>query len=214
MSILHWPDVWAAVAADLGRSWSTGLGRLVTEDVVRFATVKALVERGVPAERLESEWRRPGVPDSVDLVITGAPHAALEFKYPREPRQTNAPLTQHLGEVLKDFYRLAYMPADFDERWCVQLLSTRIARYITGVADRHGVHIAARPGHVTVLQPNLVRSLPATATGRLTRWLEDPRVIRARCVGSFPVSELSLVVHEVQPTAPAEGSWAPGETSA
>lgn len=119
MTVLAWPEVWRSVAEDLGESWTTGLGRFVTEDVLRFATIKGLVAQGVPADHLESEWRRPGVSDAVDLVVTHNPRAAFEFKYPREPRETNAAWTQHLGELLKDFYRLAHMPGDFEERRCV-----------------------------------------------------------------------------------------------
>jgi hypothetical protein len=48
--------------------------------------------------------------DAVDLVVSEPELAAIEFKYPREPRETNAAWTQHLGEALKDFYRLARMP--------------------------------------------------------------------------------------------------------
>lgn len=158
----QWARVWSAVAAELSESWSMGLGRLVTEDVLRFAVVKALVAQGVHPDRLESEWRRSGVPDAVDLVVTTSPQAAIEFKYPREPRETSAAWTQHLGEVLRDFYRLAYMPADFQERWCVQLLSPRVRNYFSGVADRYDVHLAWRPGQTITLEPRARRS---SATG-------------------------------------------------
>lgn len=197
--LLSWPGVWGRVAEDLGESWTSGLGRLLTEDVLRFATVKGLVAQGVPADHLESEWRRPGVPDAVDLVVTRDPRAAIEFKYPREPRETNAAWTQHLGELLKDFYRLAHMPTDFDERWCVQLVSPRVQRYLAGVGDRLGVNVAQSAGHVTDLRAEMVRGLPATATGLLGRWLEDARPVHARCVGSYAVGELVLLVHDVAP---------------
>ena len=198
MNQLAWPEVWEKVAADLGHSWTAGLGRLLTEDVLRFATVKGLVAQGVPADHIDSEWRRPGVTAAVDLIVTKDPRAAIEFKYPREPRETNAAWTQHLGELLKDFYRLAYMPTDFEERWCVQLVSPRVQRYLTGVGDRLGVHIAQSPGHVTELHADVVRGLPATATRMLARWLDETQTIRARCVGSYSVGELRLLVHDVQ----------------
>lgn len=100
--------------------------------------------------------------DAVDLVITQDPRAAIEFKYPREPRETNAAWTQHLGELLKDFYRLAHMPTDFDERWCLRLVSPRVQCYLTGVGDRLSVRLAQRPGHTTVLHAQDVRRLSAT----------------------------------------------------
>ncbi len=198
MTIQDWPEVWRSVADDLNESWTAGLGRFVTEDVLRFATIKSLVAQGVPTNEMESEWRRPGVPDSVDLVVTQSPRAAVEFKYPREPRDTNAAWTQHLGELLKDFYRLAHMPRDFDERWCVQLVSPRVQRYLNGVGDRYGVRIAEHPGHMTEMRVEAIRGLPATATGRLTRWLGDGGSIRARCVGAYEVGELRLMVHDVE----------------
>lgn len=204
MTVQSWPHVWRTVADELNESWTTGLGRFVTEDVLRFATIKGLVAQGAPASDLESEWRRLGVADAVDLVVTRDPRAAIEFKYPREPRETNAAWTQHLGELLKDFYRLAHMPTDFDERWCVQLVSRRVQKYLDGVGDRYGVQIAAHPGQVTDLQAPAVRGLPATATGRLTRWLGDGRTVRATCVGAYEVGELLLMVHDVEQPMPSQ----------
>lgn len=174
----------------------------MTEDVLRFATIKALTGQGVPPGILEVEWRSPGLRDAVDLVITRDPRVAIEFKYPREPRETNAPWTQHLGEILKDFYRLAYMPTNFDQRWCVQLLSPRVQRYLAGVDEKYGVHIAQHPGEITTLRPNAVQALPATATRMLTRWRDDARPIQARCVHSLKIGpELSLLVHHVMQVA-------------
>ncbi len=134
------------------------------------------------------------------LVVSAPEWAAIEFKYPREPRETNAAWTQHLGEALKDFYRLATMPADFSQRWCVQLWSTRVRRYFDGVAGRHDVALGLRPGKQTVLDPADVRNLPATATGRLDRWMPDlPRVVGV-CVAAEAVSsDLTLLAHQVNP---------------
>ena len=139
--MIDWDAVWAATAAHLGRHSTAGLSALLTEDVVRFALVQELVAAGVTPASLEVEWRRPGVTDSVDLVLTTPEWTAVELKYPREPRETNAAWTQYLGEVLKDFYRLATMPAEFTNRWCIQLWSTRLNRYFDGVGDRHGVQL-------------------------------------------------------------------------
>lgn len=140
-----WEVVWFGVAAQLDSYRTVGLEALLTEDVLRFSPLQRLAGAGVATSRLEVEWRRAGVPDAVDLVVTSAPMSAVEFKFPREPRATNAAWTQHLGETLKDFYRLANMPADFDDRWCVQLLSRRVRRYFDGVADRHGVRLGSGP---------------------------------------------------------------------
>ena len=164
----------------------------------RFATIQQLVAGGVSPTRLEAEWRRPGVADAVDLVVAGPAPAGIEFKYPREPRETNAAWTQHLGEALKDFYRLAHMPAQFTDRWCVQLLSLRMLRYLDGVADRHGVRFGLATGRPTVLEPARIRALPATARKGLARWLTDLPTVEAHCVAVHQIgSNLRLAVHSV-----------------
>jgi hypothetical protein len=181
-TVINWDQVWAATARQLDGYRVDGLEALMTEDVLRFATVQQLAAAGISPADLKAEWRRPGVPDAVDLVVT-CPHlAAIEFKYPREPSHTNAPWTQHLGEALKDFYRLAHMPADFRTRWCVQLLSARMRTYLDGVADRHRVRLALTAGQTTVLDPATIPALPPTAHRGLTRWLDDLPTVTARCV--------------------------------
>jgi hypothetical protein len=86
-----------ATAAHVDHHRDAGLEALLTEDVLRFATIQEPAAVGAAPARLESEWRRPGVPDAVDLVVTGPMAAAIEFKCPREPREANAAWTQHLG---------------------------------------------------------------------------------------------------------------------
>ena len=125
--------------------------------------------------------------------------AAIEIKYPREPRETNAAWTQHSGETLKDLYRLAHMPAEFTDRWCVQLLSTRMRRYLDGVANRHGVRLGLSPGETTVLDPAAVRGLPATAHRVLARWLEDLPAVTGTCVAAHRIGDdLRLTVRRYQ----------------
>ncbi|SEQ74504.1 hypothetical protein [Microlunatus flavus] len=195
-----WDDVWRATAKQLDQYRGAGLENLLTEDVVRFATIQQLVAAGVAPTRLEAEWRRPGVPDAVDLVVSGPDFAAVEFKYPREPRETNAAWTQHLGEALKDFYRLAHMPKQFTSLWCVQLLSERMRRYLDGVADRHGVRFGLAPGEETVLDPARVQALPATAHRGLARWQASLPTVEARCSAAHQIGkDLLLVVHSVTP---------------
>jgi hypothetical protein len=102
-------EVWAAVAAELREYRQRGLAGLMTEDTVRFATARALIDAGVAPSGLRAEWPHPALRGSrVDLAVGGEPPSALiEFKFPREPTEQNAAWTMALGEVLKDFYRLA-----------------------------------------------------------------------------------------------------------
>ncbi len=66
----------------------------------------------VSAAAIEGEWRRPGARDS-STGRFGPEWAAIEFKYDASLERQTPRWTQHLGEALKDFYRLATMPADF-----------------------------------------------------------------------------------------------------
>jgi hypothetical protein len=195
-----WDAIWEAAARRLAGHVSSGLTHLLTEDVLRFAVIQELVEHGVPPLDIEQEWRRPGVTDSVDLVLKRLPPAAIEFKFPREPRETNAAWTQHLGEALKDFFRVATMPAEFGDRWCVQLWSTRVVRYFDGAADRYGFRWGNRPGDRTVFDPDAMRTLPATALGRLARWSSALPEIRATCTSVCDVgADMRLYAFAVNP---------------
>ncbi|WP_341229184.1 hypothetical protein [Nocardioides salarius] len=197
---MDWEQVWTNVAAQLNGYRDVGLEALLTEDVLRFSTLQQLAGSGLDTRQLEVEWRRPGVSDAVDLVVSGPPRTAVEFKFPREPRATNAAWTQHLGETLKDFYRLASMPADFEDRICVQLLSRRVRRYFDSVTARHGVAMATRAGEATALEPGAVKGLPATALRSLSRWLPELPSVHAVCRHVEAVGDdLVLICHQVQP---------------
>lgn len=200
---VDWNELWSATASHLGRHSTAGLSALLTEDVLRFAVVQEMVAAGVSPAIIEAEWRRPGIRDSVDLVVTGREWTAIEFKYPREPRETNAPWTQHLGEALKDFYRVATMPPEFRQRWCVQLWSRRVGRYFEGVADRNVVQLATRVGQHTILDAAIVRGLPATATRALSHWMPELPQVTAVCTVATRVSDdLTLLAHLVDAAAP------------
>jgi hypothetical protein len=74
----------------------------------------------------------------VDLVVgSDRPGALIELKYPRESNPANAAWTMTLGEVLKDFYRLASYPGGVD-RLFVRVETAHLRRYMVGVAARHG----------------------------------------------------------------------------
>lgn len=199
MPQMPWRDVWQHVASELDKLWATGQGHLVTEDVVRFATVKSLVSHGCQAHQLEIEWRRSEVPDAIDLVIKHAPHTAIEFKYPREPRVQNAAWSTHLGEVLRDYYRLAHAPAHIDDRLCVQLFPPPFRHYLAHVANTYGFELPHKG--TTELRSEVVNALPKTVRQPLLPWMEnDPRSIRASSIGSYSVGEgLLLSIHLVEP---------------
>jgi hypothetical protein len=87
VSLWRGPGIWEAVAAELGTYRRRGLGQLLTEDTVRFATARALVDAGVDPAELRVEWPHPVLKGSrVDLVAGGQqPAVLIEFKFPPEP---------------------------------------------------------------------------------------------------------------------------------
>lgn len=200
---VSWHDVWERVADDLGGWGARGMGHLLTEDVLRFATIRHLIDLGAPAGSLQIEWRRPGSRDAVDLALGAPERGAVEFKFPREPRPENAAWTTHLGELLKDYYRLASMPEEFEERWIVQLLPQGFRDYLRRFEGRHEqLRLPEAEGAETVLDPVLLTSLPLSVSVLMDRWADQDLTVRARCVESRPVGdELLLLVHAVEPIA-------------
>lgn len=195
-----WLDVWRRVADELDEHRVAGLELLLTEDVVRFATVRALVAGGTDPRTIRAEWR-PRTGQAVDLALGDPVTCAIEFKFPREPVETNAAWTQHLGEVLKDFYRLSSLPRTVEKRWCVQVISTRLGRYLDGVAERTGVRIAMKAGASTALDADAARSLPQTAQRVLGSFVEGGHTVRAACVDAHQIGGgLRLVTHLVEPS--------------
>ena len=194
---IEWRDIWMAVSGELSEHDSAGLQAFLTEDVVRFATVRALARGGVSPAELHTEWRAAG--PAIDLAVGEPVHTAVEFKFPREPHEKNAAWTQHLGELLKDFFRLAHLPASVGDRWCVQVVSERLRRYLDGVETNHGLRLGMSAGDVTFIGPDVHRVLPRTASDRLAPWSEHAGAVTARCTDVLDAGAgLRLVIHSVE----------------
>jgi hypothetical protein len=154
-------DLWERVAADLRGHRAAGLERLMTEDTLRFTTIKALAAEGVDPAGMRVEWPHPILKGSrVDLVAGGEPPTALiEFKYPREPNDKNAAWTMALGEVMKDVYRLAACPGAAD-RLFVYAETSRLRGYMAASAQRYGLDLDVDD---VILRPADAARLPITA---------------------------------------------------
>jgi hypothetical protein len=193
---------WEAVAAELRTHRRRGLGRLLTEDTVRFASARALVDAGVDPAALHVEWPHPVLKGSrVDLVADGHPPALIEFKFPREPNEQNAAWTMALGEVLKDFYRLAAFPGAA-ERLFVYVETTRLRRYMAGAAQRYGMAIDAEQ---VVLSPVDAARLPTTASRIIGAELAAHHVQAWRTLLLDVDDGLRLAVYEVDPLGAPPG---------
>lgn len=206
--------VWEAVAAELRAHRHNGLGPLLTEDTVRFASARALVDAGVAPAALRAEWPHPALRGSrIDLVVDDHPPVVIEFKFPREPNEKNAAWTMALGEVLKDFYRLAAFPG-VAKRLFVYVETARLRRYMTGAARRYGMTIE---GERISLRPADTAKLPTTAAQIIGAELAAHHVQAWRDVLIEVDGELRMAVYEVDPLGappgPASASLAADDAS-
>jgi hypothetical protein len=194
--------VWAAVAAEVRGHRERGFGTLLTEDAVRFCAARALVDAGVDAAWLRVEVPHPALKGArIDLVVgDDRPVALIELKYPREPNPANAAWTMTMGEVLKDFYRLAVYPGALD-RVFVYVETAHLRRYMAGVAVRHGVNLDV---DTVILRPAAITALPNTATGIIGPQLAARQVTAQRLV-LLPVDDsLRLAVYQIDPLTPPD----------
>jgi len=168
-------------------------------------TVLALASVGVAAERLVAEHRAPELAGGkLDLVLDPPNGAVVELKYPRGSRTGSSPDTMTLGELLRDFLRVAAVPAD--QRWVVQLLNPRFRRYLAGVAARHDLGWAFSEGTSFVLHPDVLDGLPETAVTAIGR-AALPEPVAAHCAVAAPIDDdLTLYAYLVHiapaPTSP------------
>ncbi|HYQ67502.1 DUF7669 domain-containing protein [Actinophytocola sp.] len=192
--------VWAVVAIEVREYRKRGFGALLTKDAVRFCAARALVDAGVEVASLRVEAAHPVLKGArVDLVVGGdRPVASIELQYPREPNPANAAWTTALGEVLKDFYRLAVYPGAVD-RLFVFVETAQLRRYMAGVVARYGVDLDA---DTVILRPGRVAALPSTATTIIGTQLAAHHVTAQR-LALLPVDDaLRLAVYRVDPVAP------------
>ncbi|CRK61110.1 hypothetical protein [Alloactinosynnema sp. L-07] len=149
--------LWQAVASEIRGYRSRGLARVLTEDTIRFATVRALVDAGVEPTRLRVEWPHVGLTDSlIDLVVVDVdrPAALIGFKYPREPNEKNAAWTLALGGALQDFYVLAAYPGVAD-RLLVHVETARLHRRMEDSTRRYGLEVEVEEVAIVAVDDSL-----------------------------------------------------------
>jgi len=206
---VDWPEIWRDVAGRLGAHRVAGRGHLLTEDVVRMETVLALAGAGVPAARLAAEYLAPQlVGGKLDLVVDPPDGVVVEFKYPRDSRTGFSPETMTLGELVRDFLRVAAVPAR--QRWVVQVLNPRLQRYLRRLVGRHGLDWAFTEGDDLRLSPDVVVGLPSTAVAAVGRAVL-PETVMARCAVAAPVDD-GLVLYGYLVDGPPVPAVAPTST--
>lgn len=197
MDELRWSDVWLTVAERLAEHRAQGRADLMTEDTLRFTTALVLEEHGVSPGRLKVEVSSAALGGGkLDLVVDPPQGTVIELKFPRDSSSGISPDTMTLGELLRDFIRVASVPAD--ERWVVQLLNDRLGRYIGAACGRYGLSWASTRGAELRLRADRLAALPATAT----RAIGPIRAVTGRCVVATAVDEgLSLYAYLVEPSS-------------
>jgi hypothetical protein len=185
--------LWEAVSERLSEHLRAGREHLLTEDVMRFAAVLELEERGIAPSRMIPEYQAPGVGGKLDLVIDDPPTAAIEFKFPRDSRTGFSPDTMTLGELLKDFYRLGHL--GLPESWVVQMINDRVRRFLDNRPEFRWSWVR---GQQFALPQGLLARLPRTAQAVFTtaRWMTDEGV-SAMCMGSFTLKGWTLATYRI-----------------
>ncbi|WP_369252419.1 hypothetical protein [Geodermatophilus amargosae] len=208
--MIDWLGVWAAVAARVAAHRAAGRGHLLTEDSVRLETVLVLERFGVAPERLAVEVLAPELAGGkLDLVVDPPGGAVVELKYPRDSHTGISPDTMTFGELLRDFLRVAVVPAG--DRWVVQLLNERLARYVAGACLRHGLGWANAAGGTVTLPAPALAALPVTA-GRAIGAAAVPGTVTATCAVLEPIGDgLSLYAFRVDRLPAAEPATGPGQ---
>lgn len=99
-----------------------------------------------------------------------------------------------MGEVLKDFYRLAACPGDVD-RLLVYVETVQLRRYMARAAQRYGVDVDRS---VVALDPAGMARLPATAVKPIDELVAHH--VTARRMTLIEVDDaLRLAVYEIDP---------------
>jgi hypothetical protein len=164
-----------------------------------MCTVLALEDAGVAPGDMAIEVFDPILRGGkLDLVVgvPGEARVVVELKYPRGSRSGISPDTMTLGELLRDFLRVAVVPAQ--DRWVVIVLAPELRRYLA----RRGTSVwVDEPGQVLVIERAMLEALPKTARDAIgaLEWLLP---VRATCVVAAPVDvDLALFAYRVE--APA-----------
>ena len=168
-----------------------------SEDALRRIVLDGLVNSGIPAMRLETEYPHPKVQgkrvDAVILGDNGAPEVAVEFKYHRKiPSRTNHPRTMNAAELLADFAKLRDFPQV--ERFVVYLTDGEMLQYLKN--PDNGLLWILNPSREQEISHN---NIPDGKTFR--RYAGDwSRPALSQTLLSLPVaSDHRLIVWQVKP---------------
>jgi hypothetical protein len=175
---INWLAVWHSVAMELIEDKLPP--KFLTEDRIRTATLRALdmqIDLGLHVDIESLAVNLGGMKnDRLDLVVLErAGITVVEFKFPREPRQTQPPWPDHLGSFLADTYRLGALIGGGQVRHAIQVLVSGAA--FLGFVRRRMTPLglaAYQPGehtpHALTLAPAAAARLAPTTRGKIQRY--------------------------------------------
>jgi hypothetical protein len=175
---IDWLLVWRSVAAELAEDKLPP--KFLTEDRIRTATLRSLDMQIDLASHAEIESLAVNLGgmknDRLDLAVQeGAGTTVVEFKFPREPRQTEPPWPDHLGSFLADIYRLGALIGGGQVRHAIQVLVSGPAffGYVRRRMSPLGLSAyqsEERTPRVFNLAPAAVAQLAPTTRGKIQRY--------------------------------------------
>jgi hypothetical protein len=209
---IDWPEVWSTVADQLREDRL--VPQFLTEDGIRVATLRAMDAQIDVNQIAQIEYGASqlggGKLDRLDLVAHQGTHTtAVEFKFPREPRQTLPPWPDHLGGYLSDTYRLGILANGGRVGQCFQILVSGdgFLGYLRRTVSRLNLGMCmpgeAAPRLVT-LTPAVTAGLSPTTRAKL-RNREEAWDVTANRVAEFEVSRRSLWLAAYAVTGAAAG---------
>ena len=131
---------------------------------------------------------------SIDLEVQGGWDAAIELKFPRDPRGSGAADTMTLGELLKDFFKVAY--SDRSIAVVLQLTGDRLRRYLERRPSSEPLW-TFEPGRMVELTPEAIAALPKTARDTTMGPFSQRGTVQGHCVFAEDIGTWKLVVYEV-----------------
>lgn len=192
-----WGQLWENTVELLSSKTRKGAAHLLAEGSVRDFVRDGLMEQGIKPHRLRYEY---GLKDGrrLDLAIDDPPIDVIEFKFPREPYQTNPMWTEHLGGVLADTYRLGELASRWGSRsWQVLVAGRSFLNHFEGVEGGRGVKLH---GEQFELTPEKTAKLASTSLKKISSHYRMQSVRAVRCADyALPGSDLRFAAYQVEP---------------
>lgn len=206
---IDWSAVWRSVTTHLIEDKLPP--KFLTEDRIRTATLRALDTQIDLTPNADIEYPAVNLGgikgDRLDLVVREpAGTIVVEFKYPREPRQTQPPWPDHLGSFLADTYRLGVLARGGQVQRAIQLLVSGAAflGFVQRTTTRFGLadyQPGERTAQALTLTPSSAAKLAKTTRDKIQRYEAQWEIAAARTAAyEITGKGLWLAAYDIQGT--------------